>query len=114
MRLVSYADEHFRTTDAVANAVLRYSMLLANGDSSDVIRIPVIVDTDQTWAEIIIGPSSQITTLEVRDHDKDDVLDDSAIVADISRRSDQVEQDRKPMQAQISDSGSGMALSDYE
>jgi hypothetical protein len=103
MRIVSYADEHFRTTDAVASALLRYAMLLAHGESSDVVRIPVIVENDQTWAEIIIGPASQITTLEVAQDGDDDDLDDSEVIADLTRRSDEVERQRTPMTAKVAD-----------
>jgi len=100
MRIVSYADEHFRTTDAVADAVLRYSMLLAQGSSSDVVRIPVIRDQDQTWAQIIVGPASQITTLEVAVDDDDATLDDAATVADLSRRADELATAQAPRSAQ--------------
>ena len=101
MRTVSYSDEHFRTTNSVADAVLRYSMLLAHGTSSDVVRIPVLVNEAQTWAEIIVGPASQITTLEVASNDNDDHLDDVGIVADITRRADELERAQVPITARI-------------
>jgi len=113
MRIVSYADEHFRTTDAVADAVLQYSMLLARGESSDVIRIPVMVDTQETWAQLIVGPASQITTLEVPDSDEDS-LDDVATVADLLRRVKEVERARSPMEAVAADARPAAVLPDYE
>jgi hypothetical protein len=114
MRTVSYADEHFRTTDAVAHAVLRYAQLLAHGDSSDIIRIPVIVDEDQTWAEIIIGPASQITTLEVPSNDADAHLDDEEVVADINKRSDDVERARAIPKPEPEPEDAKAALPDVE
>ncbi|MCU1571511.1 MAG: hypothetical protein JWR33_2252 [Naasia sp.] len=100
MRIVSYADEHFRTSDDVASAVLRYSMLLAHGDTSDVVRVPVVVDGHETWAELIIGPASQITTLEVVG-DEDFPLDDKAVIQDLAQRADRVEITLKSVKAQV-------------
>ncbi|BDZ47451.1 hypothetical protein GCM10025866_33600 [Naasia aerilata] len=98
---MSYADEHFRTSDAVAHAVLRYAMLLAHGSASDVVRIPVLVNEEQTWAEIIVGPASQITTVDVPSNDADDELDDAEVVADLSRRADEIERARQAPHAQV-------------
>jgi N-acetyl-beta-hexosaminidase len=84
MRVVSYADEHFLTTDAVAEAVLGYSVVLARSNTSDVVRIPVIAEGAPTWAEIIIGPASQITTIEVENERAE--LDDAETLRDLEER----------------------------
>lgn len=89
MRVVSYADEHFLTSDGVAESVLAYSMALAQSGGSDVVRIPVLIETGPTWAEIIIGPASQIATLEVDDTGTE--LDDAATIEDLRRRREALE-----------------------
>jgi hypothetical protein len=73
------------TTDAVAEAVLEYSVALARSDTSDVVRIPVISDDTATWAQVIIGPASQITTIEVDDAPEED-LDDAETLEDLRAR----------------------------
>jgi hypothetical protein len=75
MRAISYAAERFLTSDAVANAVLQYSMVLAKHDTSDVVPIPVVFEGKVRTADIIIGPASQITAIDV-DEEPDTELDD--------------------------------------
>jgi hypothetical protein len=84
VRTVSYADEHFLTSDRLASAVLKYSQALALKNTSDVVRIPVLVDDVVTYAELILGPASQITTLELPRDDVD--LSDDEALRDLSAR----------------------------
>jgi hypothetical protein len=90
MRAISYAAERFLTSDAVANAVLQYSMVLAKHDTSDVVPIPVVFEGKVRTADIIIGPASQITAIDV-DEEPDTELDDRATLADIEERSRRLE-----------------------
>ena len=85
MRVISYAAERFLTTDAVAAAVLNYSMVLAKNDTSDVVPIPIAFEGKATTADIIIGPSSQITAIVV-DEEPDVELDDEAALRDLAER----------------------------
>jgi hypothetical protein len=86
VRIISYAGERFLTSDAVAAEVLHYSKLLAFGETSDVVNIPVVLDGRIGDADLIIGPASQITSIDA-DADADEVdLDDSAAIEDLRRR----------------------------
>jgi hypothetical protein len=84
MRTIAYAGLSFDTTDAVADAVLEYAKALAVTDSSDVVRIPVILDEAATEADIIIGPASEITAVKIDGELM--MLDDAATVEDLRWR----------------------------
>jgi len=84
MRVVSYADQQFVTTDAVAEALLQYSVSLARSGTSDVVRIPIVAEDTPTWAEVIIGPASQITTIERQGASVE--LDDAETLRDLHDR----------------------------
>ncbi|WP_210480416.1 hypothetical protein [Naasia sp. SYSU D00948] len=95
MRVVSYADQQLVTSDGVAEGVLSYSMALARSETSDVVRIPVLVDGRPTWAEIIIGPASQITTIELDDEDAH--LDDEETVRELRQRREALQRRPAPV-----------------
>lgn len=81
--MLSYANDQFLTSDAVATAVLSYSRALAQNDEIAVVMIPVLVDEKQTTAEVIIGPASQITALHINGEME---IRDAGTVEDLTRR----------------------------
>jgi hypothetical protein len=85
MRIIAYAGEHFLTSDAIATEVLNYAKVLAFGDTSDVVNIPVVLEGRVGDADLIIGPASQITSIDTEDEAEVD-LDDADAVAEIRKR----------------------------
>ncbi|MCU1570803.1 MAG: hypothetical protein JWR33_1544 [Naasia sp.] len=81
---MSYADEHFNTTDAVAVKLLEYSVVLARTGNSDVVRIPVVASGSSTWANLVLGPGSQITTLDVNQNETE--LDDTDVLQELDAK----------------------------
>jgi hypothetical protein len=68
MREISYADQHFVTSDLIAERVLRYAKLMGRVGTDDVIGIPAVTDDGTIYqVEVLIGPASQITAVEVQD-----------------------------------------------
>jgi hypothetical protein len=65
---LSYADRHIVTADEIADEVIRYAKALASAHVADTVRMPA-VESDGTvrTVELLIGPASQITSVEVDD-----------------------------------------------
>jgi hypothetical protein len=67
---LSYADRHIVTADAIADEVLHYAKVLASAHAADTVRMPTVEDDGTVrTVELLIGPSSQITSIEVEDRD---------------------------------------------
>jgi hypothetical protein len=65
---LSYADQQIVTADEIADEVLRYAKVLATLHAADTVRMPAVsVDGSVHTVELLIGPSSQITSVEVTD-----------------------------------------------
>ncbi|MCU1569939.1 MAG: hypothetical protein JWR33_680 [Naasia sp.] len=84
MRIVSYADEHFNTTDAVAEKLLQYSIALTQSGRSDVVRIPVVANGSSTWVQLVMGPGTQLTALEV--HQDETQLQDADVLVELDEK----------------------------
>jgi len=85
VKTVIYAGDSFVTGDAIADAVLRYSKVLAEAGAADTVTIPVLTgDGAREEATLLIGPSSQIVA-ETTDGD-DEQIADAALVDDLNAR----------------------------
>jgi hypothetical protein len=74
MRILSYSGESVVTTDGVGEAVVDYARALIADNSTDVIDIPILFETEQLTASLVLGPASQLivvpsreTNVELRD-----------------------------------------------
>lgn len=87
MRTISYADQHFTTSDAIAERVLDYAKLMGRRGTDDVVRIPALPQGEDTvhQVDLLIGPASQITAVEV-DGDPVELPGEEEVVADLDRR----------------------------
>ena len=86
MRKISYSDEHFVTSDAIAERVLHYAKLLGREGTADVVSVPALADDGSTVSvEVLIGPASQITAVEVESREVE-FDDETEVVADLDRR----------------------------
>lgn len=66
MKVLIYAGSEFMTSDAIADAVLRYSEALAEGREAGTIDLPVVeVDGTLATATFLVGPSSQLVAKDV-------------------------------------------------
>ena len=66
MRMLIYAGSEFMTSDAIADALLRYSEALADGRTAATIEVPVVEpDGSTTTAAFLVGPASQIVSKEI-------------------------------------------------
>ncbi|MFS0866277.1 hypothetical protein AB3M83_02950 [Microbacterium sp. 179-B 1A2 NHS] len=62
MLKLHYSDGSVTTTDAVADAVMRYARSLAAHDESDLVTIPIVEDGIVGTSTMLIGPASQLHT----------------------------------------------------
>ncbi|WP_210509144.1 hypothetical protein [Naasia sp. SYSU D00057] len=86
MRKISYADEHFVTSDAIAERVLQYAKLMGRQATDDVVSLPAVDEDGSIFrVEVLIGPASQITAVEMR-HREADLPDEAEVVADLDAR----------------------------
>lgn len=61
--MLIYAGSEFMTSDAIADAVLRYSAALAEGRNAATIDVPIIGrDGTASSAAFLLGPASQIVS----------------------------------------------------
>lgn len=68
MRIIIYAGGELLTGDAIAAAVLEYGEALAESSAADTVEIPIVeADGSRSRATILIGPASQIVTIESHD-----------------------------------------------
>lgn len=68
MKELSYADRHVVTADEIADGVLQYAKALASAHLADTVSMPAVgEDGTVSTVELLIGPSSQITSIPVPD-----------------------------------------------
>lgn len=68
MKELSYADRHVITADEIADEVIQYAKVLASAHAADTVRMPGIgPDGSVHTVEFLLGPSSQITSVDVED-----------------------------------------------
>ena len=60
MRILSYSGESVVTTDGVGEAVVDYARALIADHSTDVIDIPILFETEELTASLVLGPASQL------------------------------------------------------
>lgn len=85
MRRISYSDDGFVTTDAVAERLLEYAKLLGRTGSDDVVQVPAVGDDGEIVSvELLIGPASQLLAREVVAPEVDLGSDD--LLAELDRR----------------------------
>jgi hypothetical protein len=79
VRDLFYAGGHIRVADSTCKALLRYARALAIANSSDVVSVPLVLDTGGTGlVHLLIGPASQIYSTPVLDS-PDEPLDPMVI-----------------------------------
>jgi hypothetical protein len=86
MMKLDYAGGEVLVSDALCHALLNYSADIARTGGSENLRIPVLTaDGARQFAEVVIGPASQLlaTTIDTADVD----LQDSVVIAEILGRS---------------------------
>jgi hypothetical protein len=84
VKRVAYAEQTFGTDDHLADLVLEYARLLADGDSSDTVTIPGRTEAGLIEPiTVLIGPASQITAWAEDEVFETDVAD---AVADLEHR----------------------------
>ncbi|WP_405372122.1 MULTISPECIES: hypothetical protein [unclassified Microbacterium] len=57
-----YSDASVVTTEAVAEAVMRYAQTLSSNEQSDLVTIPIVDRGDVATSTMLIGPTSQFHT----------------------------------------------------
>ena len=60
MKLVSYAGQQLVTTEAVAEALVTLAAAIASEGDSEAVRIPIVVDGEKDYAELIVGVGNDI------------------------------------------------------
>ncbi len=64
--MLIYAGSEFMTSDAIADAVLRYSAALAEGRGAATIDVPILDQNGApSIASFLLGPASQIVSTDV-------------------------------------------------
>jgi hypothetical protein len=81
MRRIAYSDAQFVTTNAIAAKVLDYARVMGRAGTDDVIQLPAVGEDGKVRSvEVLIGPASQITAVEVdgpeAELDAQDLLDE--------------------------------------
>ncbi|AZS42784.1 hypothetical protein BWL13_00323 [Microbacterium oleivorans] len=79
-----YGDGYVVTTDAIADAVMRYAKTLAEHDGADLVAVPILTPEGPAISSMLIGPSSQLFTMP-HPGDAADVEDESALMDLLSR-----------------------------
>jgi len=99
MKRIYYAGGSFLTGDSIADAVVAYADALAHNEGSDVVNFP-IVHEDGTPGEVsvLIGPASQLASSTAIADGRDELLND-ILVADLTRRAQQIGTPRPLMAA---------------
>ncbi|MDT3315850.1 hypothetical protein Q9S71_03340 [Microbacterium sp. KSW4-11] len=83
-----YSDGYVVTTDAIADAVLRYARSLAEQRTSDLVTVPISTPEGPATSSMLLGPASQLyTTPHVGSSSS---LDDEASVMDLLSRNDRL------------------------
>jgi hypothetical protein len=66
MKLIIYAGSRLMTGDEIAAAVLDYCAALADADTAETVKIPVLTGEGAlSHATLLVGPSSQIVAEDV-------------------------------------------------
>ncbi|WIB33091.1 GAF and ANTAR domain-containing protein [Curtobacterium sp. MCSS17_005] len=85
MKNLVYGSERVMTGDAIADAVLAYSVVLAQNSTTDVVNVPTFdVDGLATRMGLVLGPAIAVMTEPAPDDELEP--DDPAFIADITRR----------------------------
>jgi hypothetical protein len=106
MRRIAYSDEHFVTTDAIAAKVLDYAKVMGRRNTDDVVQLPAVGEHGRVRSvEILIGPSSQITAVQVDGPEID--LGEQDLLDDLERRIARLRQPHAEVDAEA-------ILSDYD
>ncbi len=58
-----YGDGYVVTTDAIADAVMRYAKTLAEHKGADLITVPIWTSEGPATSSMLIGPTSQLYTM---------------------------------------------------
>lgn len=85
MRRILYAGSELITGDAIADAVMALGRALADAREADTVTVPVLTDGRRTTATILIGPASQIVTMDAPPGTPE-LVDDDAVAALTTRR----------------------------
>ena len=109
MKRILYASGGFLTDDVIADEIMEYASVLAIINSADVITCTGVDESgDVREMQLLIGPSSQILTMETDEPHVD--MDVDATVAELRRRSSR----RLPTDIDVADSGTKVAESDAD
>ncbi|HEY8590291.1 MAG TPA: hypothetical protein VIL55_12145 [Naasia sp.] len=85
MKELSYADRHVVTADEIADGVLQYAKALATAHLADTVTMPALGEDGRiSTVEMLIGPSSQITSVPVSDSSV--VIPVEATITDLANR----------------------------
>lgn len=85
MQRLHYTGDTILMADDTAAALLEYASALAEANTSDVVRVPVVDETGaETTAELLIGPASQLYTMPAIG--VEDVPGDSEVNAELRLR----------------------------
>ncbi|RKR74804.1 hypothetical protein C8E83_1934 [Frondihabitans australicus] len=75
MERINYAVGSVVTGNAIAHAIVGYARALAKNGDSDTVTFPILLDDgDVGWAEILIGPASQVLNVPEAS-DREDIID---------------------------------------
>lgn len=85
MKKIVYGAAGLVTSDAIADAVMHYARALALGVKADLVEIPVRLDSgEQGFAQILLGPASQIVSIPAEAGD--DELVSQSVVDELEAR----------------------------
>lgn len=109
VKRILYASGGFLTDDAIAEAIMEYASVLAIVNSADVIDCAGVDESGEVRRmQMLVGPSSQILTMETDEPQVDMEVDET--VSELRRRS----RLRLPTDIDVADSGRAPAESDAE
>ncbi len=95
MRKLYYSGGYIIISDHMCKALLRYSRALAQANTADVVSIPSISDERKIGlVHLLIGPASQLFSTPTED--LGDELEDREIVAEMERKTAEL-QPRRPV-----------------
>ena len=82
MKVLIYAGSEFMTSDTIADALMRYSEALTEGQNAGTIDVPIVeADGTSSTASFLVGPASQIVAKPVVSQFADPI--DAAVLARI-------------------------------
>ncbi|RFA19064.1 hypothetical protein [Subtercola boreus] len=88
MRELHYGSGVMTVSFDVCSAVFDYAVALANAGKTDRITVPVLIDGQRGFSNLLLGPNTQLYCSAVPDRAKTDDtdLDDAALVGELSRK----------------------------